>query len=72
MELKTCPFCGSKAERKTNRKTRLGGYSAVVGCKNKKCPAQIEQATIYGTVEIAYQYAEEVWNKRVPIANEEV
>lgn len=64
MELKPCPFCGSEAERKTNRKYRKG-YAATVGCVSQLCPAKIEQATLNGSRETAYQYAEQVWNKRV-------
>jgi hypothetical protein len=63
-QLKPCPFCGSKAEFKTNRKYRKG-YSAAVGCANQLCPAEIRQATLNGTVEDAYHYASSVWNKRV-------
>lgn len=62
-ELKPCPFCGSKAERKTNRKDRAG-FIASVGCVNQLCPAQIQQATLVGTAEDAYQYAEDAWNTR--------
>ena len=63
-ELKPCPFCGSKAERKKNKKYRTG-YAAIVGCVNQLCPAQIQQATLFGTIEDAYQNAENMWNRRV-------
>lgn len=63
-ELKHCPFCGSPAERKTNKKYRKG-YVAAVGCTSQLCPAQIQQATLYGVAEDAYKNAAKVWNKRV-------
>lgn len=62
-KIKPCPFCGSEAERKGNRRYRKG-YSATVGCAAQLCPAKIEQATISGDVETAYQHAENVWNRR--------
>ncbi|WP_443147083.1 Lar family restriction alleviation protein [Paenibacillus sp. HWE-109] len=63
VELKNCPFCGSNAERKTNKRYRKG-YLATVGCKSQLCPAKISQATLHGDVEEAYKFAESVWNKR--------
>ena len=68
-ELKPCPFCGSPAERKGNRRYRKG-YAATVGCTSQRCPAKIEQATLHGTVEDAYIHAENVWNRRAKPANE--
>jgi hypothetical protein len=63
-QLKPCPFCGSKAERKTNKRYRKG-YAAIVGCTSQLCPAKIQQATLHGTVEDAYKHAASAWNKRV-------
>jgi len=64
MELKSCPFCGSIATRKTHKKYR-GGYMATVGCT--RCGAMIERATKHNDYELAYQYAENAWNERLEV-----
>ena len=63
-QLKHCPFCGGKAELKTNKKYRKG-YIAYVGCASQLCGAKVSQATMYGGRDEAYQYAIKFWNKRV-------
>lgn len=62
-ELKPCPFCGYRAERKMNRKYRKG-YVAGVGCASQMCTAAVSAATLYGGREEAYEYAEKSWNRR--------
>lgn len=61
-ELKPCPFCGNKAEYKSNKRYR-GGIAATVGCSS--CAAKMQQATLKGTVIDAYGHAGRAWNKRV-------
>ena len=68
-ELKPCPFCGSSAERKTNKRYRTG-FLATVGCKSQLCPAKISQATLNKDVEEAYKYATHCWNRRVSEVSE--
>lgn len=58
-----CPLCGDKMERKENKR-RGKGHEASVGCVNQLCPMKITQATLYGTAEVAYRHAENVWNTR--------
>jgi hypothetical protein len=64
MELKPCPFCGGKAERKRikpYRKIRgLQTWLAYVGCIS--CSATTQQAS--HDPHKAWEYAERHWNRR--------
>lgn len=58
MDLKPCPFCGSKAEL---HKRDVLDTSYIVECSNGTCPASYMLGWDYETEEEAI----EAWNRRV-------